>query len=203
MAEKFRCELVTWPAMYDITRKLATQIAGADFLPDVIVAIARGGFVPARILCDFLEVAELGSMRIVHYTAGATKEKKARLVAPLNLDVRGKKVLVVDDIVDTGDTLVVAMEHLADCGAAEIKTAVVQTKKGACFEPDYVARKIVKWRWIIYPWAVIEDLTGFLKKQQSGSWTEQQVADTLLRLYGLKVKKKTIADVLPYLSIKN
>ncbi|HIJ78767.1 MAG: phosphoribosyltransferase [Desulfobulbaceae bacterium] len=199
MAEKFKGELVSWAAMYDITRRLALQIADSGFRPDVIVAVARGGFVPARILCDFLGVTSLGSLRIVHYRAGAAKEKEARLVAPLNLDVRGKKVLVVDDIVDTGDTLVVAMAHLADCGAAAIRTAVVQTKKGACFTPDYVARKIITWRWIIYPWAVIEDLTGFLKKERVSGWSKEQIEETLFRLYGIKVTKKIISDLLRYL----
>jgi len=102
--QSFRAEYVSWPKMAAMGRTLAGRILASGFRPEVIVAIARGGYVPARILCDYLEVSELAGLRIVHYRAGANKEKRARLVAPLNLPVAGKRVLLVDDLIDTGET---------------------------------------------------------------------------------------------------
>ena len=50
MDKDFRCELISWRRVYLLARKLAYVINGDNFQPDVIVAIARGGYVPARIL---------------------------------------------------------------------------------------------------------------------------------------------------------
>ncbi len=97
MEKDFRYELISWKQVYLLARKLAYTIDGDKFQPDVIVAIARGGYVPARILCDFLGVNTLASIRIEHYLPGASKQKTARLTDPLAIDIEGKNVLVVDE----------------------------------------------------------------------------------------------------------
>jgi hypoxanthine phosphoribosyltransferase len=108
--------------------------------------------------------------------------------------------LVVDDLVDTGDTMVVAMAHLAGKGAAEIRTAVMQSKKGAEFHPDFVARKIVRWRWVIYPWAVLEDLAGFLRRKGVVPQSTEELGDYFFREYGVKISGAVRADVLAMLA---
>ena len=75
-----------------------------QFKPDIVIAIARGGYVPARILCDRLDIYNLTSIRIAHYTGGSTKLELARLSIPLGIDIKGMQVLLVDDVTDTGDT---------------------------------------------------------------------------------------------------
>ncbi len=195
MAKEFPCELISWNQVYRLTRQLAQKITSADFSPEVVIAIARGGFVPARIICDFFSIGELASIRIVHYTAGAT-EQKTRLVAPLNISVKGKRVLVVDDIIDSGDTLVLAMEHLHEAGAKEIKTAVMQCKKSASFTPDFLARRIIKWRWVIYPWAVIEDLRGFLLKKKLHPLSPAAAKMFFEKNYDLHLPESILKDVI-------
>ena len=56
-------------------------------------------------------------------------------------------------------TFGLAMEHLWDRGAAEVRTAALHHKVVSSFVPDYYARKVIKWRWIIYPWAIMESLS--------------------------------------------
>ena len=75
-----------------------------------------------------------------------------------------KRILIVDDVSDTGDTYEAAITHLQDFQPREIRTAVLLHKTTAKYKPDFIARRVVKWRWMIYPWAVIEDLGGFVTR---------------------------------------
>jgi hypothetical protein len=195
MATRTRCEFVSWNRTYQWARQLAINIGATGFKPDVIVAIARGGYVPARILCDFLNIYKLASIRIVHYGAGGRKKKSARLASPLNVDVRGLRVLVVDDLIDTGLTLRIAQDHIRSCGAAEVKSATLLYKKVAVIEPDYYIRKVIKWRWIIFPWAVMEDLSEFIRRMDRMPATPQEAEVKLYQEYSVKVPKKILEDV--------
>jgi len=200
MTQPMRCELITWNTVYRLSRALARKSRDADFRPDVIVAIARGGYVPARILCDLLDIGALASFRIMHYTAGAHREQAARIRYPLAVDLRGLNVLVVDDVSDTGDTLELALQHVAERGAAAIKVAVLHHKTVSSFQPDFFAAKVVKWRWIIYPWAVVEDITGFIRRMAQPPSSVQEAAQCLERDYGLRVPRSTLEDAYSLLS---
>jgi hypothetical protein len=197
MTGKLRCELVTWERVARLARVLAREIRTAGFEPDLIVAIARGGYVPARLLADCLGVMNLTSFRIEHYLAGADRQPQARVKYPLAVDVTGLRVLVVDDVGDTGDTFAVAMEHLREHGApAEIRTAVMHYKAGCRFLPDFCAQKVASWRWLTYPWAAVEDLSAFIERLPGGSDTLEGIAAQLKQEHGLRVPRTLLADVL-------
>ncbi|MEW6594134.1 MAG: phosphoribosyltransferase [Thermodesulfobacteriota bacterium] len=193
-ASPFRAEYVSWPRMAAMGRTLAGRILESGFRPEVIVAIARGGYVPARILCDYLGVSELASLRIVHYRAGASKEKRARLVGPLNLPVAGKRVLLVDDLIDTGETFQVALAHLLSLRVAELRSAVMLAKPGAGAEADFVARRLRLWRWVVFPWAAVEDLGAFARQRRM----PEDAAGLRRRFraeYGLELPRWLAADL--------
>jgi len=137
MTEKFRCELISWKKMYHMTRQLAATIKEQCFAPDIIVAIARGGYIPARILCDHLGVNLLSSVQVTHYESGAFKKKCARLIAPLQRDINGMRVLIVDDVNDTGQTLELALQHVKDFQPAEVRVSVLHDKQVSTFTPNY------------------------------------------------------------------
>ncbi|MDK2384419.1 MAG: phosphoribosyltransferase, partial [Candidatus Korarchaeota archaeon] len=105
-------------------RRLADSVINSGFKPDTIVAILRGGVVIARLLSDFLDVRDIRSIRVVHYEALDIREG-AEVVEPLPTRLDGKKVLLVDDVADTGDSLIVAKEHLEERGAAEVRVATM------------------------------------------------------------------------------
>jgi len=194
MTQALHCELITWNTVYRLSRTLVGKIRKAEFQPDVVVAIARGGYVPARILCDLLDIGALTSFRIEHYTAGAHREQTALIRYPLAADLRGLQVLVVDDVSDTGDTLELALQHVAERGAAAIKVAVLHHKTVSSFRPDFFAAKVVKWRWIIYPWAVVEDVTGFIRRMARPPDSIDEAAQRLERDYGLRVPRSALED---------
>ena len=101
---------ITWDYVVSLCKELARKIREEGFKPDVIVAIARGGYVPARLLCDYLGVTDLLSIKVEHWLETGKAEKEAKITYPYNYDLSGKKVLVVDDICDTGDSFIIAVK---------------------------------------------------------------------------------------------
>ncbi len=194
MEKDFRCELISWRRVYLLARKLAFMINGDNFQPDVIVAIARGGYVPARILCDFLDVKTLASIRIEHYLHGSSKQKMARLTDPLGIDIKGKNVLLVDDVNDTGDTLELAVHHLKEFLPKDVRVAVLNQKMTSDLRPEYFSHRIIKWRWLLYPWAVMEEISGLLAKIDSQPSTVGEAASVFLETYRCKVPRQLIED---------
>ena len=199
MEPSFRCELLSWTSIYSLSRTLAGKIRQAGFQPDLIVAIARGGYVPARILCDFMDITALTSIRIVHYVAGARKIREAKLVEPLRIDVRGKNVLLVDDVSDTGDTQELALHHIRDAGPKRILSAVLHHKITSPIAPDCYGARIIKWRWIIYPWAVIEDLTGILTRMEQSPATPAEAVQAILDRHNVRVPLSIMEEVYDHL----
>jgi len=196
MDVKIQCELVSWQQFYNLTRRVVFLIHDSGFKPDIIIAIGRGGYMPARIIADFLQIMNLTSFKIEHYV-GAQKNPKAVIRYPLSKDIECRTVLLVDDVCDSGDTFTVARQHLMDIMyPEEIRTAVMHYKKVSSYEPDYYARKMVKWRWIIYPWAVVEDVSGFLQQIEPLPDTVGELQEKVLQDYGIRVPQKTLQDIL-------
>ncbi len=195
MAKQFQCELISWGEVHRLSALLALQIREAGYKPDLVVAIARGGYVPARIVCDYLDIYDLTSIRITHYTAGSNKEKKASLSSPLCMEIKGLKVLLVDDLTDTGDTIEIALQHIREFKPAEIKIAMLHHKKQSLFQPDFYAKKLLKWRWLIYPWAMVEDISGFLRAMPEPPTTIEAAKKILQANHGVTVPLKTLSQV--------
>lgn len=164
MEKTIQCERISWDQVTDLTYQLALQIRQSGYEPGLVIAIARGGYVPARLLCDFLDVFDLTSIRVEHYTAGVQVTQQARLMMPLACNLEKHKVLLVDDVDDTGDTIKLALEYLLQKKPAQLKVAVLHHKVGSIIVPDFYAETQYEWRWIAYPWAVREDVKSFIAK---------------------------------------
>jgi len=167
--------------------RLAGMVRESGFAPQTVVAIARGGFTPARFLYDFLGVSSLAAIRVRHYEAGARCRGTAEVVLPLSADVRGQRVLVVDDVNDSGDTLAAAFPHLRQFSPAEVRTAVLHEKSSTTCPADFVAERISQWRWLLYPWAVVEDAGGFLRGMPTLPRSREEAARSLESRYGLRL----------------
>lgn len=187
-------ELLTLAQVQHLTRRLARLILASGYRPDIVISIARGGFVPARLLCDYLDLYNLTCIRIAHYT-GTEKGAQARLSIPLNIDIRGMAVLLVDDIDDTGDTLQLALAHLRGFNPAEIRVAVLHHKIISRITPDYYARKITHWRWVTYPWAITEDLLGLVRKMCPPPADVEEAIARIAHDYKLRITKTVMEDV--------
>ncbi len=190
-----RCELVTWEHFYELARKLSLAMYKASFQPEIIVAISRGGCIPARVICDYLDVFDLDVIKIEHYH-GVHKEKSAILRYPLSADINGKRVLLIDDVSDTGDSFDVGIQHLLKNGEPrDLKTAALHHKSVSSYIPDYYAEIVHEWRWIIYPWAVMEDLRSLLETMEAPPETIEDFALYLRQQHQLEVPGQMLEDV--------
>ena len=194
--ESFPCQLISWDESYELGRRLAYEIKRSGFRPDLIVAIGRGGYVPARVVSDFLLFSLLASIKIEHWDTAACERPLASVRFPLAVDVQSQKVLIIDDVTDTGKTLRTAVDYMKGLGAADIRTGVLQHKTVSPFVPDYYAEKVAEWRWIIYPWAAHEDLVGLAERVLSEEdQSAREIGERLKERYGLILEESTLLEV--------
>jgi hypoxanthine phosphoribosyltransferase len=194
--EQMHCELVSWDQFYNLARKLAFTIRAAGYRPHVIVAIGRGGYVPARVLCDYFDVMDLASIKLEHYHA-TERQASVQVKYPLAADLTGRCVLVVDDVSDTGETFQAAIEHIhGHARPADVRTAVLHHKQVSRFVPDYYAEKVTHWRWIIYPWALVEDVSALVTRLDLAQQAPEAVAEQLEGAYGIRLSREVLGDVL-------
>jgi hypoxanthine phosphoribosyltransferase len=167
-------EVPTWNHIYDMLLCQAKKIQIHNFKPDVIIAIARGGLVPARILTDLLETTELGFIQIRFYTNINQSSQHPTLKQSLTTQIIGKKTLLVDDIADTGESLKFAQTHLQTLDALEIKTATLYQKPQSTTIPDFFEKQTTSW--VVFPWDTKETLRKIIQRQHGKRALNHEVA---------------------------
>lgn len=192
--KKFNATLLSLLDVYNASYKLAEEIMSSSHSFDAIVAIARGGFPPARFLCDFLNIERLYSIQIKHYSKGAEQQKEATVLNKNLGDIKDKKILLVDDVNDSGKSLIKAKEQLRE--ASRVKTAVLHEKETTEFKVDYVAEYIHEWKWLIYPWAAAEDVLEFLNKGDMLDSELSEAREYLIEKYDLHVEELMLRNIL-------
>jgi len=192
-------KLVSWDEILNWTYELARMIERSGWKPDVVVSIARGGYVPARLLCDFLDVNDLVSVQVLHWGRAAEITAVAHVKYGFEADLKGKRVLLVDDICDTGDSIIVAREYIErKYSPAELRVAVMQwISSVAKIKPDYYVDEVKEWVWYQYPWTRAEDTTNFFEKIISESaksgkteWTYSELVEAFKDWYGIDVGER-------------
>ncbi|MFT4228762.1 MAG: phosphoribosyltransferase [Microbacterium sp.] len=156
-------ETLTWDGFGAACRDLARDIVASGFDPEVVVAIARGGLLPAGAISYALGVKSCGALNVEFYTGIGTVLDAPELLRPdLDIDyLIGRRVLLVDDVADSGRTLALAVELLRERGA-DVRSVTVYTKPGSVALPDWWWRETPLW--IDFPWSfrgtVVEEDAG-------------------------------------------
>jgi len=185
---------LSWCDVQLLAEELADKIVCSGFQPDLIVAVSRGGFHPARILCDQLDFRRLASLQVEYYKGIGETREEPEIVFPVNADVKGLNLLVVDDVADTGGSLVAVRNYLKELEAETIMIATLHYKPGSVYEPDFFVGETRAW--IVYPWEPREAILGF----HSGLVAEGKVNDEELvtKLLDLGFKRR---DIQRYLNL--
>jgi hypoxanthine phosphoribosyltransferase len=145
-------EVLDWQTFGSASRALAQTVADDGFRPDLVLCVARGGLLVAGALGYALDVKNVLLMNILYYT-GVGERLATPVVlrpAPDGRDLAGAKVLIADDVADTGATLRVVHDFCAE-HAAEVRTAVLYEKPHSAVACEYVWRRTD--RWINFPWS--------------------------------------------------
>jgi hypoxanthine phosphoribosyltransferase len=145
-------EILDWATYGVAIRELAQTIADDGFRPDMILAIARGGLFPAGSLGYALSVKNLYVMNLEFYSGVDERLDMPVMLPPYmdKVDLTGAKILVADDVADTGHTLKAVHEFCQDV-VAQSKTAVLYEKPHSLVKSDYVWKRTDQW--INFPWS--------------------------------------------------
>lgn len=183
--------ILSWQDVYNLTLQLSERIVQSGFKPDIIVGIARGGWIPARILSDVLYAETLQNIRIEYYSDVGVKGKEPKITQPLSGTLSGKNILLVDEVADTGDSLVTALEHVKDLGASGVRTAVLHLKSTSCIIPDFYMIKTDAWT--VYPWENRESIIALVRrfKEEKKSTSLKDIRNRLVFEVGFD---PTVAD---------
>lgn len=199
LPDEFKCTITNWEYIYGLCRDVSEQVKQDSFEPDVVVALARGGWFAGRCICDFLGLDDLTSLKMEHYVGTAQKRDEPEVRYPMpEGSVEGKDVLIIDDIADTGGSIERAYEYVTDREAGEVRTATLQLLQTSEFEPDYLGEQLEEWAWIVYPWNFIEDMidiiSGVMNKADAETFTTAEIRHLLSEFHDVERIEMEIAQ---------
>ena len=151
-------EVLTWEGFGAASRELAQTIVDSGFEPEIIIAVARGGLLPAGALSYTMGVKLSDAINVEFYTDVEETLPDPVLLEPL-LDVESisnRRLLVVDDVADSGRTLHLVLDLLRKHGT-EVRSAVLYGKSRSEISPDYVWKHTDDW--IVFPWSAEPPVT--------------------------------------------
>ena len=145
-------EVLTWPDFGSACRELAGQVTGDGYRPEIVLGIARGGLLAAGALSYGLNVKNVHVVNMEFYTGVDERLDMPVMLppAPSTVDLSGARVLIVDDVADTGETIKAVRDFCAD-HVAEARCAVIYEKDRSLVQCEYVWRRTD--RWIDFPWS--------------------------------------------------
>ncbi len=183
--------ILTWKKIHEASLKLASEITKEGLEIDLIVGILRGGYIVARILGDMLGTGNIGVVEVKFYKGIEERAERPIITQPLTADVRGKNVLVVDDVVDSGRTLEIVTEQVRLRGARSVRTAVLFYKPKSIIRPDFFAHETSEW--VVFPWELC-DFIRELKVRDQVSDPESLIAK--LRSIGFPEEETSLQELI-------
>ena len=138
--------IVDWPLFGELARALAVRVA-REWTPELVIGIATAGVVPGAAVAAILDLPFHSILVSRRYNATPVRETPA-VFGAAPIEVRGKRVLVVDETCDSGQTMRLAVSAVGNGGARDVRTAV--SFKTGSFAPDYFA--LATQSMIVLPW---------------------------------------------------
>ncbi|PSN84472.1 hypothetical protein B9Q11_02805 [Candidatus Marsarchaeota G2 archaeon ECH_B_SAG-F08] len=151
----------SWEEIFNGTLSISQKIRKKKEDFQVIVAIARGGWIPARIISDLLGITRLISIQVESYK-GEERHSINMLDDVTILDDKKNQLLLVDDVSDTGSTLLYLKKKLEEKGQKHVRTVTLYVKPWTKYIPDYYYQ--ITSDWVLFPWELTEFLLPVAKK---------------------------------------
>ncbi|HEY8028780.1 MAG TPA: phosphoribosyltransferase [Gaiellaceae bacterium] len=145
-------ERMTWAELGSGTQELAAQVVADGYEPGLILGIARGGLLIAGALSYVLDVKNTFTMNVEFYTGVDERLPMPMILPPVPdlIDLHDARVLIADDVADTGQTLALVKDFIAG-KVGEVRVAVMYEKPRSIVACEYVWRRTD--RWIDFPWS--------------------------------------------------
>lgn len=137
---------VEWPLFGELSRALALRVARA-YDPEIVIGIATTGVIPGAVVAAILD-REFHSFVVSRRFGSETVRDTPQVLGAVPHEVRGRRVLVVDETCDSGDTMRLAINAIVNAGAAEVRSAVAF--KTGPYLPDFHA--LATESTIVLPW---------------------------------------------------
>lgn len=152
----------TWQHLDELLFVIAQKIYSKQVKIDRVVTLAKGGWPIARTLVDYLGISQVSSIGLKFYTSIGETQKEPSVYQDLHEDFTGKKILLLDDVADTGESLLYAQQYLLEKGAQAVSIATVFYKKHSKIEPDFYADTTDSW--IVFPYETRETIQILTEK---------------------------------------
>jgi hypoxanthine phosphoribosyltransferase len=137
---------VEWPLFGELSRALALKVV-RSYDPEIIVGVATAGVVPGAVIAAILD-REFHSIVVSRRYQSDDVRETPEIFGAIPAAVRGRRVLVVDETCDSGETMRLAVSAIVNAGASEVRTAVAF--RTGSYEPDFHA--LATESTIVLPW---------------------------------------------------
>ncbi len=137
-----------WEFFGELCRVLAVKVATSGYRPDLVVGIAKAGVIPGAVVASILR-CDFYSLKISRDSAGSRVRARPKIFSAAPLEAARKRVLVVDEICTSGETLRIAQNAMRQVNPAELMTATSLVKQGG-YKPDFYALETDAM--VIFPW---------------------------------------------------
>ncbi len=178
--DDFKYIAPSWKHMDLLSLNICQQIVkSGDCNFDRVITLARGGWPIARSIVDYLSIDKIASIGVRLYKGINSQNEEPELYQDLPISVEGERILLVDDVADSGKSLLFVLEYLKNKKVKDVTTATLFYKPRSKVVPDYYAAKTSQW--IVFPYDVRDTIERFYSKWRK-DLTEQQIVDNLQKL---------------------
>lgn len=137
-----------WQMFGELCRALAMRVANSGFRPDLAVGIAKAGVIPGAVVASILQ-CDFYSLKITRREGGEKVRERPMILSEVPREAASKRILIVDEICGSGETLRTATNALRDARPEEIRTATSLVRVGG-HKPDYYALETDAL--VVFPW---------------------------------------------------
>ncbi len=148
-------KIFSWRDIDELARQLFNLVKIDGYDPEIILGISRGGWIPARLLSDMFEArylleghktsSILATMQIRFYTGIAETHTKPVIAQDVGVDIFQKKILLIDDLADSGESLRCALDYLKLKDPKEVRIGTLLYKPWSKVKPEYYAEEATEW----------------------------------------------------------